>query len=44
MMEKGTMPIEYKGKSLEEIDLDPNLEYAEDDGNESKPQRLEETY
>ncbi|XP_031328096.1 uncharacterized protein LOC116159286 isoform X1 [Photinus pyralis] len=31
MMEKGSMPIEYKGKSLEEIIIDFNLEYAEED-------------
>lgn len=31
MMEKGSVPVEYKGKSLAEIDLDSNLEYAEED-------------
>ncbi|KAK5648222.1 hypothetical protein RI129_003114 [Pyrocoelia pectoralis] len=34
MMEKGSVPIEYKGKSLAEINLDPNLEYVEEDNNE----------
>jgi hypothetical protein len=30
MMEKGTIPAEYKGKSLSEINCDINLEYAEE--------------
>lgn len=30
MMEKGSTPGEYKGKSLEEITFDANLEYAEE--------------
>jgi hypothetical protein len=30
MMEKGTIPAEYKGKSLGEINFDINLEYAEE--------------
>ncbi len=30
MMEKGTIPVEYKGKSLAEINFDLNLEYAEE--------------
>lgn len=28
MMDKGCVPAEYKGKSLSQIDLNPNLEYA----------------
>ncbi|KAF5307102.1 hypothetical protein FQR65_LT18464 [Abscondita terminalis] len=31
MMEKGSLPVEYKGKSLSEIDIDPNSAYAEED-------------
>lgn len=31
MMENGSVPVQYKGKSLAEINLDPNLEYAEED-------------
>ncbi|XP_031357056.1 uncharacterized protein LOC116180961 [Photinus pyralis] len=31
MMEKGRLPLEYKGKSLAEINIDPDLEYAEED-------------
>lgn len=27
-MEKDTLPVEYKGKSLSEIDIDPSNEYA----------------
>ncbi|KAI4468081.1 hypothetical protein MML48_2g00016979 [Holotrichia oblita] len=30
MMEKGSIPAEYKGKSLAEINFDNNLEYAEE--------------
>lgn len=30
MIEKGTVPIEYKGKSLAEIDLDVSTAYAEE--------------
>ncbi|KAJ8956204.1 hypothetical protein NQ314_006764, partial [Rhamnusium bicolor] len=30
MMEKGSTPGEYKGKSLAEINFDPNFEYAEE--------------
>ncbi|CAG9763730.1 unnamed protein product [Ceutorhynchus assimilis] len=30
MMEKGTIPVDYKGKSLAEINFDLNLEYAEE--------------
>lgn len=40
MMDKGCVPAEYKGKSLSQIDLNPNLQYAHenndvemDDGN-----------
>lgn len=29
-MEKGSLPVEYKGKSLAEINLDENLEYPEE--------------
>lgn len=28
MMEKGSVPAEYKGKSLTEINFDLNLEFA----------------
>lgn len=31
MMEKGSIPLEYKGKSLAEINLDVALEYPEED-------------
>jgi hypothetical protein len=31
MMEQGTVPVEYKGKYLEDINIDLNLEYAEED-------------
>ncbi|KAK5650136.1 hypothetical protein RI129_001165 [Pyrocoelia pectoralis] len=31
MMEKGTIPLEYKGKSLEEINLNFNVEEVEED-------------
>ncbi|KAK9718019.1 hypothetical protein QE152_g23423 [Popillia japonica] len=37
MMEQGSIPLEYKGKSLSEINIDPNVEYAienEIEGNE----------
>lgn len=35
MMEKGTLPVEYKGKYLEEINFDENLEFVEEnDGNQ----------
>ncbi|CAH0556875.1 unnamed protein product [Brassicogethes aeneus] len=30
MMEKGSMPAEYKGKSLSQINFDANLEYVEE--------------
>lgn len=33
MMEKGSVPSEFKGKCLSEINLNPNLEYAEEDDN-----------
>lgn len=32
MMEKGDVPVEYAGKSLDEIDIDPHLLYAETEG------------
>lgn len=34
MMETGVVPIEYKGKSLAEINFVVNLECVEDDENE----------
>lgn len=30
MMEKGTIPIEYKGKSLSDISIDLSEEYVEE--------------
>lgn len=36
MMEKGSIPLEYKGKSLAEINFDVNLEYPEEDDQISK--------
>ncbi|KAB0804873.1 hypothetical protein PPYR_01843 [Photinus pyralis] len=39
MMEKGRLPLEYKGKSLAEINIDPDLEYAEEDNVEDKPEK-----
>ncbi|CAH0563168.1 unnamed protein product [Brassicogethes aeneus] len=34
MMEKGAIPMEYKGKSLAEINFDINLEYAEENNDD----------
>lgn len=34
MMEKGCVPAEYKGKSLSQIDFNPNLEYANENNDE----------
>lgn len=38
MMEKGCLPPEYQGKSLSDIDIniDPTLEYPEEDETYSK--------
>ncbi|KAF2886898.1 hypothetical protein ILUMI_19275, partial [Ignelater luminosus] len=36
MMEKGTVPVEYKGKSLAEINFNADLEYVEEDRNEGE--------
>lgn len=36
MMEKGTVPIEYKGKSLAEINIDPNSELVEEDNDNGR--------
>lgn len=30
MMEKGTIPVEYKGKSLSDINIDVSQEYVEE--------------
>lgn len=35
-MEKGSVPIEYKGKSLAEIEIDPQNEFAEEDNDRGK--------
>lgn len=36
MMEKGTVPVEYQGKSLSDINIDLNVEYVEEHDIEGK--------
>lgn len=36
MMERESIPARFKGKALAEVDLDINLEYAEEDVNNGK--------
>lgn len=40
MMEKGSLPAEFKGKSLSEIEFDENTEYPEEH-NEGKERCFE---
>ena len=39
-MEKGSLPVEYKGKSLSEINLDENFEYPEEEDDTCKDHKV----